>query len=132
MAKMRVTGALKDAVRSASDRIYHPGDHVLIWRERQVKNRIGECIGPFSVQFVDETKKLVYVRDTKIANARPLHVAQVKLYCPPEDKAQAFIEFPRERFCEYGNPHDDLGSVYLMEITDEKDPRSKSPEMSAA
>ncbi len=49
MAKMRVARALKHAVPGASDRLYQPGDQVLVWRERQVNNRIGEWIGLFSV-----------------------------------------------------------------------------------
>ncbi len=74
----------------------------------------------------------MYVRAVKDGNARPFNVDQVKPYYPPEDTAHAFVESLRERFCEYGNPHDYLGSVCLTEIINGKDPRSQSPEMTAA
>ncbi len=129
MAKMRVIRALKHPVPSAIDRIYEPGDQVLIWRERQVNNRIFECIGPFSVEFADESKQLVYVRATKIGNARPFNVAQVKLYYPPEGIAHASSS--RCANASVGTVIRTITSD-LSEIIDDKDPRSKSPEISAA
>ncbi len=63
-----------------------------------MNNRIGEWIGPFSVDFTNESKNLVYVRDVKVCNARPLNVAQVKPYYSPEDIAHAFVESLRDCF----------------------------------
>ncbi len=54
MAKMRVRRALKHEVPSSSDRLYQPGDQVLVWMERHVNNRIGEWVGHFLVEFADE------------------------------------------------------------------------------
>ncbi len=92
MAKMRVNRALKHAVPSARDRLYQPGDQFLVWRERHVNSSIREWVGPFAVELAGESKKLVYVRDVKVGNARPFNMAQVKPYYPPEDIAHAFVE----------------------------------------
>ncbi len=132
MFKKRVARALKHAVSSASDRLYHPGHHVVLWRDLQVHNCIREWVAPFSVEFSDESKKLVYVKDVKIGNSRPFNLAQVKPYYPPEDIAYAFVESLRHFFRDYGNSQDDVGSVYLTEIVDKEDPRSKTFEMTAA
>ncbi len=63
MAKMRVSRGLRHAVPPSADISFSPGYHVLVWRENQVNNRIGEWVGPFTVQSLDPDKKLVHVRD---------------------------------------------------------------------
>ncbi len=64
-----------------------PGDEVLIWREKVPNNHIGEWLGPFRVLSMEARKKLVYVQDAELGNARPFSTAQVKRYFPPEDIA---------------------------------------------
>jgi len=54
MVELRVKCGLKHAMPSASDRLYQPGDKVLVWKEKQVDSRIGECLRPFDI--VEATK----------------------------------------------------------------------------
>ncbi len=130
---MRVSRALKHAVPSARDRLYQPGDQVLVWRERQVNNRIGEWVWTFRSRVCGRIEE-ASVRQRRQGLAMRVLLMWLKsshIY-PPEDIAHAFVESLRERFCEYGNLDDDLGSVYLTEIINGKDPRSQSPEITAA
>ena len=49
MAKLRIDRALPHAVPPAANVTYERNDEVLVWREKQVNNRIGEWVGPYSV-----------------------------------------------------------------------------------
>ena len=49
MASVRLKRALKQKILSAADMPFDVGDKFLVWREKIVNNRIGECIGPFTV-----------------------------------------------------------------------------------
>ena len=71
MSKMRVGRGRKNAVPQATERVFKPRDQVLVWREKQVEHRIGEWLGPFTVDFLEPERKLVYVRDAKIGAATP-------------------------------------------------------------
>lgn len=72
IAKMLVEQALKHNIPAAADKYYHPGDQVLFWREKIVKTRIGECLGPFLIMRIDAQKNIVYIKDVKVGNSRPL------------------------------------------------------------
>eukprot|EP00737_Agarophyton_chilense_P000247 gb/GEZJ01000282.1/.p1 GENE.gb/GEZJ01000282.1/~~gb/GEZJ01000282.1/.p1 ORF type:complete len:768 (+),score=79.54 gb/GEZJ01000282.1/:1785-4088(+) len=130
MERMRVRRALKHAVPQAADRSYQPGDDVLVWRERLTDNRIGEWVGPFKVLSFAPEKKIVYIQDVKIGNAKPFNVAQVKPYLAPEMVAHSFMQKMHNTFVSYGNPSD--CNVYMTEILNEKDPRAHSQKMSEA
>lgn len=80
MAKLKLKMALHHAVPLACDRAYEPSDKVLVWREKVVNNRIGEWLGPYEVDSMDTTKKLVFVKDVKVDPASPFKVVQVELY----------------------------------------------------
>lgn len=56
MAQLGIKCALRHAKPPASMRFYQPGDKVLVWKEKQVQNRIGEWLGPFLVVSCDEPK----------------------------------------------------------------------------
>lgn len=84
MAELRVRRGLHHANLPSCGRTYEPGDKVLVWRAMIIANRIGEWLGPYEVDSVDYSKKLVYIRDTKVRRARPFNVAQEKTYYKPE------------------------------------------------
>lgn len=61
MAGSRVAWALKNNTPPAADSIYYPLDNVLVWREKQVENRIGEWLSPFVVISVDDDAKIILI-----------------------------------------------------------------------
>lgn len=61
MARMRISRGLKHAVPQASTHVYKTGDKVLLWIENIVNSRIGEWLGPFEVEGMDETAKIAYI-----------------------------------------------------------------------
>lgn len=63
MEKLRVQRALKHAIPRDADESFEPGDKVLVWREKIVDHRIGECIGPFTVVCFEPERKIVHVQD---------------------------------------------------------------------
>lgn len=129
MAKLRVKRALHHRVPSAADRSYSPGDKVLVWREKQVNNRIGEWLGPFSVLATDDQKKLMYIQDAKIGAARPFGAGQVKPYLDPESAAHSFMSALKDSSLHFGWPEND---IFLTEYINAKDPRATSRAMTDA
>lgn len=61
MASIRVNRALCHKIPPESDVTYKVGDQVLVCREKQVNNSIGEWLGPDPVRGVNMDCKLVYV-----------------------------------------------------------------------
>lgn len=52
MARLRVQQAVRHNVPRAADTNYKIGQQLLVWREKQVANRIVEWIGPLTVTAV--------------------------------------------------------------------------------
>lgn len=90
IAGLELRRALRHAVPPSCDRSYQPGDKALVWREKQIKNRIDEWLGPFEVEGVDYQRKLVFFRDQTHNPDRLFNVAQVKPYLAPERLAHSF------------------------------------------
>jgi len=80
---------------------------------------------------VDYDKKLVYIQDVEVGNARPFNVSQVKKYQEPADIAHSFTMGLRDKFDNFATPPEDE-SVYMTEIIDVNDPRSCSKKMDDA
>lgn len=59
MSKLRLTHDLKHSVPKTVEISYKPNQKVLVWREKQIDNRIGEWLGPWEVVSCDPDKKLV-------------------------------------------------------------------------
>ena len=91
MAEQRLKRALHHSVPPASDRSYEPGDKVLVWRKKQIAQRMGEWLGPFKVVSTDYAKKLIYIRDADVDPARPFKVTQVKPYLSAETLSRSFL-----------------------------------------
>lgn len=49
MAKLRAEGSLKHAITPATKDVLNVGEPALVWREKEINNRIVEWIGPFNV-----------------------------------------------------------------------------------
>ena len=130
MAELRVKRALNHATPSSANILYSPGDDVQLWREKQFDSRIGEWVGPFTVVAVDDLKKLVFVQDVRIGQARPFTIAQVKRYHQPEQLSTNFMSDVRNCIRYFGSPEDE--EVYRTEIISRSDPRANSREMESA
>lgn len=62
---LRVQKYLRHKVPPAADTVHKVGDKVIFYLERQVKNRVDECVGPFYIKGVDIDWKLTYFQDRK-------------------------------------------------------------------
>lgn len=80
MAALRVQRALRHNVPPAADNSYGVGDRVLVFREKQVKNRIGEWLEQFSVMDIDMDRKLIHVQIKENENPKAFNLAQVRKY----------------------------------------------------
>ena len=58
LAKLKVKRAIHHNAPPASDRVYQPGDKVLVWREKQFESGIGEWIGHSTVVTTGSRKLL--------------------------------------------------------------------------
>lgn len=54
------------------------GGKVLVWREKVFDSCIGEWLGPFTVDGIDESKKIVYAQHERIGAAKRFGTVQVK------------------------------------------------------
>ena len=52
-------------------------DDVQVWREKQVENRIGEWIGPFTVVTTDSRAKIVVVQNNADSALERFNTTQV-------------------------------------------------------
>eukprot|EP00171_Calliarthron_tuberculosum_P023324 IDg23324t1 len=133
MAKTRVNRALRHKIPSAADRSFTIGDKVLVWREKQVNHRIGEWLGPYEVDSFEPDKKLVFVRETQIGNARPFNITQVKLYHPPDELANTFLSDIHKGLQRFSSEDkDEELHPYITEVINNYDPRASCKEMSEA
>eukprot|EP00171_Calliarthron_tuberculosum_P023746 IDg23746t1 len=133
MGSLRISRALRHAIPASADTSYEPGDQVLVWREKQVNNRIGEWLGPFIVHSFEPEKKLVLIQDTANGSPRPFNVTQVRKYHTPEELSRmhfAELHHSLDHFSSSDDDHDQ--QTYLTEIVDAKDPRATSKEISDA
>ena len=127
MASVRIKRALRHSVPPSADVALNVGQKVLVWREKQVENRIGEWIGPFVVQAVDREKKLVFVQDSTVGAVRPFGQTQVKPYLTADEASTSFFQDLREALTSAYSQH-----TFLTEVISPTDPRAYSPQMTAA
>ena len=129
MAKMRIARGLRHAVPSATDNTYKIGDKVLVWRENMVNSRIGEWLGPFVIEGMDN--KIAYIRDEVNSPARPFNIVQVKPYYQPDIMANEFISNINRVLSYHCSPADE-DTIFMTEILTDADPRAHSKEMNDA
>ena len=61
IANSKIQRALRHNTPDAADRVFEPGQLVLVWREKVINNRIGEWLGPHQVVSMDHESKIVLV-----------------------------------------------------------------------
>lgn len=76
MGNMHVAREVKHAVRQATNTIYKGSDEALVCIENIVNSKIGQWVGPFETEGMDDTTKITYVRDDNNSPARPFNVTQ--------------------------------------------------------
>lgn len=76
---------------------------------------------------MDADKKIVYIQDIGISNARPFNVVQVKRYHPPTYIAHSLFNEVRQGFRYLSSDTND--EVFLIEVLNQSYPRSRSPEI---
>lgn len=80
MAKLKLKGAVHNSVTLACDPTHKPVHKVIVWREKQVNNKIGEWQGSFTVTAFDADFNRVYVQDTTDKSLSPFNLVHVKPY----------------------------------------------------
>ena len=86
LTSARTKIALKRETSAAADRVYQPGDQVVLWHEKQVKHRIGEFVGPYTVVAYDLITKTVLVQEDAEARYEKYSTAQVRPLVRTEQK----------------------------------------------
>lgn len=84
MEKVGFKRAIKNWAPSAADVPFDDGDTVIVLREKQFNNSIGDFLGPFTAYYVDNRRQVVYVKDANFGPAHPIGSAQGKRYLRPE------------------------------------------------
>ena len=104
---------------------------MLVWREYQVENRIGEWLGPYSVVSSDPNSKFVLVQKSADARYEMYSVVQVKPFLQPTEASPDFIEILHSPIRQFALPDTGL-SVNMTEVVQKNDERAHSSEMKAA
>ena len=121
MARSKVNRAIRRAVPAAADKVYLPGDEVLVFRENP-----GGFDGPFTISNVEG--KTVYVR-TASGITKPFSCAQIKHFRRSEDMRLETTGSLKN----VSNSIDGDGyTVNITEIIEAKDPRARDPRMQDA
>lgn len=64
---------------------YKLWEQILVWHEKKIAHRTGDCLGPYVIASAD------YVRDIPSGPARPFGSARVKPHVSPELLASNFV-----------------------------------------
>ena len=91
LARAKANRAMKHNSPPSSDQTYQPGDDVLVWREKQVENRIGEWLGPYKVVAVDVTSKILAVQKDEQSTLERFNLTQAKPFLRPQETAESFF-----------------------------------------
>lgn len=132
MAKLRVMRALRHQVPPSSNSVFEVGESVLVFREKQVNNRIGEWLGPYVVKGIDRDRKLIYVQIKENETPKAFGLAQVKPYFTPTHAAHTFFASLRDALAQFSSIRDhteEKQSTYSTEIVKPDDARANCDEM---
>ncbi len=123
LARARITRALKQSIRSATDNTFEPGDKRLVWREKLVENRIGEWVGPYIVRSNDAKGGIVLVQKDENSAHERYNLAQVRPFLEPGAAEISFLDNLHSSFSHFYSG-DYLHLIYATEFI--------SPEMREA
>ena len=130
--------ALERKTFAVADRIYQPGDKVLIWREKQIEHQIGEYFGPYTVISYDSITKTVLVQKRPEAKYELYRSAQIKPYVMVESKKISrevividYLRHNHESLVDCRTPTDEI-DIRLAEVIQSSDPRTRDLRMAKA
>ena len=128
LVKVKFKRAVHHNITPASDRVYQPGDEVLLWREKQVEIRMREWISPYTVVRTDSCVKIVVVQKEAGSALERFNTTQVKLFLRPEDAAVGVFNIFNRAFSTYATesatlmyPHTPLVEFIRSPESDEID-----------
>ena len=111
----------------AADRDYSPGDKVLIWWEKQVENRIGEWIGPYTVVSYDAEARIVLVQLSADAQYERCYTVQSKPFEARSETAARFMCILHSAVRPVASEHP--ATIHITEVIGKHEPRASAPEM---
>lgn len=132
---LHVNRALRHKVPPAAKIVFEVGDQVLVFREKQVNNRIGEWLGPYIVRGVNMSRKIVYVQLKENDQPKTFGLAQVKKFLWHDDLNIGFVADLGNalRLFSTDNNNDNESSKFATEVLRKGDPpRINKDEMVAA
>ena len=142
LAQAKVLRALKHNSLPAANFTYQPGDKVLVWREKQIENRIGTWLGPYTAVTVDDSAKIVVVKKNASSAEERYSTTQVKPFISPQNSAISFIDTIHKTLHSYASAPSDTSlkrftgirssDILATEIIEPGDPRASSSEMRKA
>ena len=115
LAQSKVKRALRHRAPPATDRVYRPGDKVLVWREEQVENRISEWLGSYTVVSFESNSKIILIQKSADARYERYNVVQVKPSSQPTEAFTDFIETLYYSMRQFALSHTDL-SVNMTDV----------------
>ena len=131
VALSKVKRALHNKAPMATNRVHQTGDKVLLWREVQVENRIGDWLGPYTVVSFDPNSKIILVQMSADARYERYNIVQVKPFLKQTEASTDFIETLYSLIRQFALPNTDL-SVNMTEVVQKNDKRAYSWEMKEA
>ena len=140
LAKVRIKGALNHQTPPATKRYYQTGDKVLIWREKQVENRIGQRVGPCIAVSTDEVSKVFPVQLDPDSPYERYRMTQVKHFVKgarSETNFLSFVHHALSQFSSTGRMRDltnnrqvDNAAARLFAVPEEDETSSYQPSQS--
>ena len=83
LAQSLVQRALRHNASTATAHSYKTGAKLLVWREKQIENRIGEWVGSYTVMSYDAQAKLVFVQASADVQHERYNLVQIKTFSEP-------------------------------------------------
>ena len=130
MAAAQIKKAQNHQTPAGSDNIFEPGQKVLVWREKVVKNRIGEWLGPYVVASFDAAAKIVVVQKDTDSAYELYNTNQVKHFLEPDAAAIDFMKTLHSSIAKYRSEVD--LPAYVTEVINNSDPRAHTEKMEQA
>lgn len=129
IANLRVQRALRHNVPPSANIAYEPADKVIVWREKLIANRVGEWLGLFQFNSVDNYAKPVYLLLAPESDLSSFSFSQVKPYVTASEVSYTHL-------CELLNGiasyRSDAGDSYMTKIQSSRSPRAHEPRMTTA
>ena len=138
LTSAKVKLALQRKTPADADRVYQPGDKVLVWHENQVENFVGEYVGPYTVISYDSITKTELVPSEcggkyemySSAQISPLITANFDT-TSPDLIVIDYVKKIYSSLSNYKTPPDST-DICLIDVIQLRDPLARDPRMAKA